>query len=300
MMRRWYTRACWLVLWALAAPLGAFAQSDPAIAIGFYVPVIRDVPRKDVELSLRFWIEELARSGKLDYKPVRMFDNMPDLKRAFDAGSVNLVVGTAMGLVQHFGPNDFADAFTGRKESQDDLILIAGSEAGILGPADLIGKRVSLLDGDELTDIYLGTLLMKAGHPAGLRQLGLIARESSAIKQVHNVFFGRSHAAMVYRASYETARALNPQIAQRVLVLEEFTFKTRSPYTALFSSRMSAQDRETITLTALKMGNSPRGRQIMQIYHSDVMERSYVADLGPYRELLQTFNTLTAASTRRK
>jgi hypothetical protein len=39
------------------------AEGLPPVAIGFYLPVVRDLPRKDVEVSLRFWVEELARSS---------------------------------------------------------------------------------------------------------------------------------------------------------------------------------------------------------------------------------------------
>ncbi|MDD2881368.1 MAG: PhnD/SsuA/transferrin family substrate-binding protein [Rhodoferax sp.] len=286
-----------LMLALLLMSLGARAAEDlPAFSMGFYLPVIRDVPRKDVEISMRFWIEELVKDVKLTSKPVQMYERLADMRRDLDSGKINFVVATAMGLAQSFRAEDLADGFSGYKAKPDDLMLLVRRDAGIHTPADLTGKRLSLLEGDELTNVYLPILLMQAGQRGDLSQLGSVTREATTPKQVHSLFFGNADAALVYRNTYEISLALNPQIGQRLEVLDRFTFKTRSPYISLFSSRVSPQHREQMTASSLSLSDSPRVRQMFQIYHSDVMERTRVQDLKPYYELLQTYNTLNAAA----
>lgn len=294
MLQRLFLRALLsMALLVEGAGMG-WADELPDIAIGFYQPVIRDVPRKDVELSLRFWIEELGRPAKIGFKPVRMYTNLADMKRDLADGHINFVVATSMGLAQHFNIEELADAFSGYKAKNDDLLLLVRPDAGIRSPADLVGKRISLLEGDELTDVYMPTLLMKAGLRGDLSQFGQLTREASTNQQVYKLFFDKADAALVYRNTYEIALALNPQIGQRLQSLDAFTFKTRSPYIALFSSTVSPAQRALMLEACLKLGDTARGRQVLQIYHAEVFERTRVLDLVPYQDLLTTYRRLVA------
>lgn len=298
LLRRW---CCWLWLAMLAlVSSAARAEAPPPMAIGVYLPVIRDVPRKDVEVSLKFWIEELVKGAKLTYKPLRVYDQLDAMQRDLDNGEINLIVATAMGMVQHFKAEDLADGFSGYKAKFDDLMLVVRSDAGIRTPADLVGKRMSLLEGDELTDVYLPTLMMRTGLRGDMSQLGSVTRHPSTSKQVYGLFFGKVDAALVYRNTYETALTLNPQIGQRLQVLDAYTFKTRSPYLSLFSSRLSPEHRQLMTDSALRLSDSPRGRQMLDLYHADVLERTRVQDLMPYRELLKDYGALQKLGTARK
>jgi len=297
---RAFVRWLWLLAF-VAAGLGvAQADGPPPLALGVYSPTIRDVPRKDVEISLRFWAEELARGAHLGFLPVRMYGKVADMKHDVDAGLINMVVATSMSLVQHFRADELADAITGYKALPDDLLLVVRRDAGIRSPADLAGKRVSVLDADELTDIYLATLLMKAGLRGDLSQLAAVSREKKSNKSVLNLFFGKADAALIYRNSFETAAALNPQIGQALQVLNAYTFKTRSPSTALFSARVPLEYRELIIANALKMLDTPRGRQVLEIYQATAFERSRVQDLEPYRQLLENYRALRLTSATPK
>lgn len=268
------------------------AEPPPSVAIGFYTQVIRDVPRKDVEISLRFWIEELARSTNLTYRPIQFYDDLETLRKDMNSGKLNFVVATTMGVAQHFPLDELSDGFSGYKNTPDYLLLVVRRDAGIRGPADLAGKRIGLLDGDELSGIYFETLLMKAWGKPDLSRLGPITRELRSSKLAHRLFFNQVDAALMLRSGYEAALAMNPQIGQRMQVLEDFTFKTRSPHIGLFSAQVRPENRELITQAVLKLNNTARGHQVLQIYHADALVRTQVQDLEPYRELLGTHRAL--------
>jgi hypothetical protein len=290
-----YGYRLWLALALLLFGMGAqAAEPPPPMAIGFYTPVIRDIPRKDVEVSLRFWIEELARSMNLTYKPVQFYDDLDTLRRDLRSGKLNFVVATSMGVAQHFPLDELSDGFSGYKNTPDHLLLVVRRDAGIRGPADLAGKRIGLLDGDELSEVYLETLLLKAWGKPDWNRLGPITRELRSGKLAHRLFFNQVDAALMLRSGYESALALNPQIGQRMQVLEDFTFKTRSPHIGLFSSQVRPEHRELVTQAVLKLNDTARGRQVLQIYQADTMVRTQVRDLEPYRELLETHRALLA------
>lgn len=288
------SRFCVWFLAAICLGLGiARAEPPPPVAIGFYSPVIRDIPRKDVEVSLRFWIEELANSINLTYKPVRFYDDMAELRKDMTAGSINFLVATSMGIVQHFPDEELADGFSGAKSYPDHLQLVVRRGAEIAQLSDLAGKRFALLDGDELSEIYFNTLLINAKlDPA---RLTMIKREKRSSALVHQLFFNQVDAAMINRNTYEAALALNPQIAGRVQVLDEYTFAGTSSTVGLFSSRVAKEHRELITQAALKIDQTARGRQVMEIYQTDSMTESRVSNLAPYRDLMVKHRALLGA-----
>lgn len=279
--------------WSQAAPL-------PLLTMGFYLPVLRDVPRRDVEVSLRFWLEELGRSVNIHLAPVQFYDDLALLKRDANAGQVNFMVGSGVGFAQHFADRDLADGLTGYKADHEDLLLVTRRDAGIRTVADLVDKRLALLEGDELTDVYLETLLMKAWGVLDWSRIGPITRERRSGKLVNRLFFNTADAAFIYRSGFETAAALNPQIGQRLEALDAFSFKTRSPYIGLFTSRTLAGDREDFIRGALTINDTARGRQVLQIYQAERMGRTAVEDLRPYRELLAVHAALKTSGLKKK
>ncbi len=279
----------------LALPCFGPARAEPPpVAIGFYLPVIRDLPRKDVEVSLRFWVEELARSMGLTYEPIQMYDDLASLRRDLVSGKLNFLVTTAIGAVKHFAPEELADGFSGYKQEANHLLLVVRRDTGISTPGDLAGKRIALTESDELSDLYLETLLLKAWGQADWKRLGPITREQRSSKLAHRLFFGQADAALLYRNGYQAALALNPQLGQRLQVLEAYSLKIRSPHIGLFSAQVRPEDREAITQAALRLNETARGRQVLQIYLADGMVRTQLRDLAPFRELLETHRKLLA------
>ncbi|MBB1076620.1 PhnD/SsuA/transferrin family substrate-binding protein [Rhodoferax sp. 4810] len=284
----------WLAL-ALLFGWGWVRAEPPPIAIGFYLPVIRDVPRRDVELSLRFWVEELGAAVKLSYKPIRFYENMADLRRDMASGEINFMVATSMGVVQNFAPEELADGFSGLKAQADHLLLAVRRGSGIRSLPDLIGKRLEILERDELSEVYLETLLMKAGDKQVKQALERASREKRSVNLVHGLFFGKADAALIYRNAYEAALAMNPQIGQQLQVLDVYSFHGRSPHIGLFSSHVAPQDAQAITTAAMTLGNTSRGRQVLDIYNADQMVITKVQDLEPFRDLLVQHRLLRAS-----
>jgi ABC-type phosphate/phosphonate transport system substrate-binding protein len=272
------------------------ADLPPPIAIGFYNQVIRDIPRKDVEVSLRFWTDELAASVNVPFKPIRFYDSMHDMRRALNSGEINFIVASSMGVAQTFPNEELRDGFAGLRNQSDHLLLAVRKASGIQRLTDLAGKRLALLSSDELSEVYLETLLMKAWGKPDETRLGEVHREKRSNTLVHDLFFGRADVALVKRNTFDSAVALNPQVAQQVIVLEDFTFKGRSPHIGLFSSKVAPEHAAAITAAVMRLGQTARGRQVLEIYNSDVMVPTKVQDLDPFRELLSQHRALLAVA----
>lgn len=283
-----WARWCrWLVgLWLVGAACLSTAAETTLLAIGFYVPAVRDVPRRDVELSLRFWAEEIGTSLGVKYKPIRMYDDMAELRRDMLAGDINFVVGSAMAVAQNFADAELADGFSGRKRQPDHLLLVVRRDAGIAAPAQLRGKRVVLLEHDELSEVYLQTLLGRAFGAIDTHGMVELSHEKRSANLVHRLFFKRADATLITRNAYDTAVELNPQVGQQLQVLEPHSFKGRAVAVGLFSAQVSPAYAQAVTQAAMTLQNTVRGRQVLGIFQSEAMSVSKVADLAPYRVLL--------------
>lgn len=283
----------------LAFPGLLLAQSPQPIAIGFYMPVVRDYPRKDVEVTLRFWVDEMTRSLGLSYKPIRFYEDMEEIRRDMQEGKINFMVASSMGVVGHIPQEELRNGFTSKSRDADYLLFVVRKEAGITRPRDLAGRRVTLVEGDELSRVYLETLMLKDWGRPGWDRLASLGSEQKSSKLVMDLFFGRADMALIELNAYEAALALNPQIGQRLQVLDAYTFKGKFSTVGLFSSKLPAEDRERIIESGLKLNGTPRGRQVLAIYHAEDMVRCNLDDLIPYRQLWQEHNALMAAYRRK-
>ncbi len=280
----------------LAGSVGVRAEALPPIAMAFQTSVIRDLPRRDVEISLRFWIEELSRTLNLPYKPVRFYDSMADLKRDMANGTVNFMVANSMDVAEHFSLNELADGFAGYKNEPDHLLLVVRRDAGISSAADLIGKRLALTENDQLAAIYLETLMLQGVGKLDMTPTVPAFLEQRSNKLAHRLFFGQADAALIYRNGYESALALNPQIAQRLKVLDEYSLKIRSPHIGLFSALVRPEHREAIAQGAMTLNSTARGRQVLQIYLADALVPTSPKDLAPFQRLLEQHRMLKASA----
>lgn len=293
----WAWLVCLLCL-ALARP--ALPTDQTILAVGFYSPVIRDLSRQDVEISLRYWVDELASTAGVETRPMRFYDDIPSLRRDVESGVINFLVITAIDAIRHFSPGSLKDGFAGYKHTPDHLLLVVRKDARIAHPGDLAGKRLVLLDDDELSQLYLETLLLKAWGQADWQRLGPVAREARSLKLIHRLFFGQADATLIHRNAYDSALALNPQIQDRLQILEAYTFPSRSHHIGLFSARVPEAERERISLAALALNDTPRGRQMLNIYRADELVRSTVKDLEPFHNLLDTHRALRSRAAGKR
>jgi ABC-type phosphate/phosphonate transport system substrate-binding protein len=199
-------------------------------------------------------------------------------------------------MAQNFSNDELRDGFSAQRNQSDHLVLVVRKGSTIQNFADLAGKRLSLLSGDELSDVYLETQLMKVWGKPDEARLASVTRQKRSSALVHDLFFGRTDAVFVRRNSLEAAATLNPQILQQLVVLEDYTFKGKVPNIGFFSTRITPEQAETVTRAVLTLGDSARGKQVLEIYHADAMVRTSYKDLDAFRELLSQHRALKAVA----
>jgi hypothetical protein len=115
---------------------------------------------------------------------------------------------------------------------------------------------------------------------------------------IHKVFFGQTDAALVSLTALHAAGEMNPQVRQRLRVIEEW----RSP-AASFGMMLAATNavlRDRVLSGAIGLQTSGRGKQILQLFKVDYMEPTDAKDLQPYWQLHREYHELTDSLPKRR
>ncbi len=294
-MRHWFVCFGLVLCSCLGTPTASAV--DTRFYMGFFLPGIRDANPVDVRTSLQLWAEEVGADYGFKARAI-IYQDMRELRRDILEDRIDLVIAPGMELAESFAPEELGDGFTGfRRGVREGLALIVAREARVERLADLRGKRLARLEQDRLSEVYLETLCIReAGTPCA--EWLSVSEEKRDVQSIHKVFFGKADAALVRLSALVTAVELNPQIATRIQSLREW--KTHSLSFGLLSPRASPALRERMTRAGLDATKTPRGRQILEIFKNDYMDRVNKSDLEPFWQLSNEYRALSRARQARK
>ncbi len=297
-MSRFATRLLSILAFSLGMAYSAhpLAQSEP-LNMGFYLPAIREANLTDVRASLQFWAEEVGRPYALTAR-VEMYDDMSALRRAVLQGNINLIIAPGMEIAEAFNPEDVAGGFVGvRKGSEEGLALIVAGDSGVTRFTDLRGKKVLHLGNDRLTQVFLGIQCMR-DFRAPCQDVLKTSEEKRDVLAIHKVFFGQADAALVSLGALHAAGELNPQVSRRLRVIAEW--RVRALTFGVMNALNPESYRAQVQRSALDVVRGARGRQILELFKTDHMERADRTDLRPYWQLLKEYKDLSRTISARK
>ena len=284
----------------LALLIGLCAPASRAADIlnmGFYLPGIRDANLADVHITLQIWAEEVGKAHGID-ATAHTYSDMAALYRDSMSGKINLIVAPGMEIAETFAPEELAPGFVGKHHGTGEgLALIVRASDSIRQFGDLRGKKVLHLSNDRLSTVFLENQCRQhtGAACADLFQVNEEKRNSQAI---HKVFFGQADAALVSISALHAATELNPQIRQRLHPLLEWKIASLSYGMMLIQTDMML--RERVLKSAIKATTSVRGKQILEIFKTDFMERVDPRELQPYWQLHRDHQAWVNRKARKK
>jgi hypothetical protein len=271
----WYfipTKALAILFYCcFAVSLSATEQPRPEskiskLIMGLYYPSINDmVDRKDIEISLRFWLQELTKKKGLDVSDVRLYDSIYALRDDFSKQEIDLFVAPPLAIVKHFDMQLLATGFYSIRENgkKNALLLLARSEQ-ISELQQIRGKRLVIPYGDELAEVFLETITLKAFKENYQQLFSEINHSRKMKRMILDLFFDRADVALVYQSAYEVMLELNPQISNRIKVLQRYPIQGKN--FSFFHRDYPLKD--WMVNEAVLLSTYPRGRQILDIYQT--------------------------------
>jgi ABC-type phosphate/phosphonate transport system substrate-binding protein len=220
------------------------------------------------------------------------------LYRDSQRGVVNMVIAPGLEMAETFTPGQLATGFIShRRDSPDGVAIIVRADSSIQRFIDLRGKKVLRLANDRLGSVYLDIQCRKQARSSCTEMLN-VAEEKRDTQLIHKVFFGQADAALVSLTALHAAGEMNPQVRQRLRAIEEWKSPASSYGMMLAATNMDLRDR--VLSGALGLQTSGRGKQILELFKVDYMERSDAKDLQPYWQLHREYHELTASTPKRR
>lgn len=294
------TRACpvlqySLVLLCCGYMLGAAAAEEPSnpplhLNMGLYYPALNDfIDRKDIAISLQFWLQELTKANGIDVSVVHLYDNILEMRDDFTARKIDLFVSPPLAIVKYFDLSLLADGFYGIREDgkQNSLLLLANSEQ-VADIQDIIGKRLEIPFGNELAEVFLETITLKTFKKKYQQLFSEISKQRKMNRMILDLFFKRTDVALVYESSYDVMVELNPQIKSRIKILRSYPLRSKN-----FSYfHRDYPFRKSLVKQAVLLGSYPRGRQILDIYQTAEIGICQTQELNVFIKLYRQYLNL--------
>lgn len=281
-----------LSFWGVALATDQPQINDPTLRIGFFYPSISQIAdRTDILVSMNFWMQEISQNFEQASAPVQLFDNIDAMAAAYENRIINMVVAPPMSLAIHFKRNDLTDCMIGKRDHDklDSLLLIARKNNGSSTLMSLKGKHILTPENDELAEIYLNLLTLKSAKLPYAKFFGKVSRSKQARRMLLDLFFDKADVALINQTTYDVMLELNPQIANKIQIMDVYPILSRS-YSFV---RPDYAMRERLKRDFLKVGETARGRQVLTIYQQDSLSFCDVHDLDKFDALYAEYQKLT-------
>lgn len=269
-------------------------QKNVRLHMGFYLSSISEIAnRSDIEVSLNFWAKDLfemeakKRNFAITSSSAVLFDRIEDMKEAFENGNLDMIIAPPLLISRYFERKDLSDGFMGLLEGKklEGLLLIARIDKNINRVKDLRGKRLMIIENDELADIFLDTLTLKE-HQQSYKNMGLsIQPQKKSNRIVLDVFFDKADIGVIYSSSYEIMAELNPDIKNKIKILAEYPIKSKN-----FSFfRKDYPLIGALTKVAMSFPTNPRARQILEVFKTPEIDYCKVEELDSFDKFYKDY-----------
>jgi hypothetical protein len=282
--------ACCLLLLGLL--LSAPGRGEESARLGLYMDIARDLNRADARAVLELWAEELTRKFQVPSR-VSFYGDMTTLRADFDAGRINMVIADAMSFVRHFKREELAEGFTTKLQQDASLLLLARD-----GSAALAGKRVALIEHDDISAAYMEVLCLRQSGQACLDLPVSLVPVSNNHQATARLLFGQADLALVNRHGYLLATELNPQLGRVGRVVNELSFDTQ--YFGFFSARVEPAFRTHALRSIPNTHKEVRGRQLLDVFRVDRLALADAGVLQPFYALERELRERQARVPRRE
>jgi ABC-type phosphate/phosphonate transport system substrate-binding protein len=285
----------------LASCLAGLLASPPAAAgdtikIGIYAGTKREWTRAEVRGTFDLWAQELSTKFQI---PVRIvhYDEPLGMRGDFLAGDLDGVTADALTLARHFKTEEFTEGYATLMKGGWNLMLFARRDGPPGGLDDLQGRKAVVLEHDQAGEMYLELLCMRQRQRPCGEVFSEIQRVGTSNQALMRVFFGKADIAMVYGYGHETAVEMNPQLGQALRKLAERPMS--SMFLAFYGTRVDKARRQQTLSVIPTLHTYPRGRQLLDIFKIDRLERAAPEELRQAVDLEREYREARAQVERK-
>jgi ABC transporter, phosphonate, periplasmic substrate-binding protein len=296
----------WLVLLGMLPALAPAQQAPPVsttVRIGFIYGSLGNSNRNDVVAAMKAWLLTVAKERNLNTTPLPVvLDSVGEMENALRHHQLDVFSASMEEflLLEKTAPCSgmFAPRVNGKITEQ--YVLLVRRDAGLSSLRELQGRDLVVMDHvrTSLAPLWLDSELMRDKLPIGARFFRKVTRVAKPNLAILPVFFKQANAAIVTRSSFDTASELNPQLARELQVL--MSSQDLIPGVGAYPKGATSAAVELYRREALRLGESPSGRLIINLFQIDGISEIHESDLVQTRSFLAEYARLKAEAGRRK
>jgi len=258
------------------------------LRIGFHRPSFHDYSREDLEISVKILTEEMGKELGIETN-VTIYEDMKSMNADFEKGTINLIFASPLLIANEVDNSLLADGFKMIPSggTADRLVILTRKNEGLDNFKSLRNKKLGLVENDPTSDLYVNFLSQSNFKKDYQNSLKLMPREKKSHQVILKLFFGQIDVTCVYENFYQTTAELNPQILDRVQIIEHIDGILQGA--GFFHKNVDPAFRERVINAAIKLNTYPRGRQFLEIFKTEEALRAIPSDLTVTKKLFNDY-----------
>lgn len=263
-------------------------ENDARIILGFYYPSLSNLSTKtDIEVSLNFWIQEITSEIDIENVQSILYTDIHQMSEDFSDKKIDLIIAPPLLITLYFDHSILSKGFIGiKKQGKTENLSIITNNSNQM--SDFSGKKLLLPENDLLAEMFLNSKVIKKHKQPFHQVFSKINYSNKNQRMVLDVFFGKADVAVIYHSALEVMIELNPQIEKKIKVLGQFPLMGRNY--GYFHKDYNQQ--QALINKAEGFSSYPRGKQILQIFHSNNIAPCLVEYLEPFKRLNNSYLNL--------
>lgn len=263
-------------------------EALPRIAIGFSAKSFPDVDAKDAHAAVRLWASELGRQANMTPEST-VYPDVNSMFAEFRKGRLDFIVIPAVDFLKYENSLQGTPGFVGVRKGKktERYALLVRAEKGSVRLSELKQRRLALVAHDDLSMLFLNTVLLSQRHPEMNRFFSSVVFKPKHSQAIHAVYFGAADACVVPERAFESMMELNPQVGKKLLAIE---FSPELiPGVAIFRKTYPSMLRTRMDEITRGLKNNPRGKQILALFQFDDLAMMLDEDLADMRKLYREY-----------
>jgi len=242
--------------------------------VAYMTDSMSNYSKKDLKISMNIWLREISK--KAGYNANMFFYEDPkEAVKDLELGKIDYVSGFPLVFVKYFDLSYLSDAFSGGPSDISENLFVILVSKDINSWEEMENKRIGIQKNDEI--MYMYTKLKLKKEDADIQAYN---RRS---KVVLDLFFHKVDMAIVPMRNFKVAKELNPQIGQKLKILE--ITNINSTNLSFYRKSLDESIKRDAYEEAKQIYASEKGQEMMLIFKSSQIIHTKISDLVPVKEL---------------
>lgn len=284
-----------LFIFAQAVVSADKSDNHPEFIIGLNQNIIPDLTPTESNLALKLIDKDFGEFSKLRVSHIN-YANLAAMQRDFEKGVINFIILPSIEVVKNFSKDKLGGGLTigSRGQLLDTLLLVVRKNEAIEGFPDLNGQKLSMLEKDELTNIYLKTLIYRSEIDNKKCFLSKINTLPTSNRLILQLFFKQTDAVIVFQSQLQLALEMNPVIDKHLKIIDQY--ENISGAVGFFSNIVNTELQEYIISSLIKFQHTVRGKQLLLLFKTDEYRRINWQQMEPLIKLYDEYLLLKKRS----